>query len=102
MHFAFPPRKPSAHKTMHPARSKVPLFRRSRVQFLVLCTLGIGILIFVIARILGIGGGVPAGTPLAVIVTVISPATQSKEYIEDIKANREEYAKKHGNTIKCE
>jgi mannan polymerase II complex MNN11 subunit len=102
MHFAFPPRKPSAHTTMYPARSKAPLFRRSRIQFLVLCALGIGTLIFIIAKILGIVGGAPAGTPPVVIITVLNPGTQNKEYLDDIRANREEYAKKHGNTVKCE
>lgn len=99
MHFAFPPRKPSAHSTMFTARaSKAPLFRRSRIQFLVLCALGIGTLLFLIAKILGFGGGAPPGTPLVVIITVIDPESQSKQYIADIKENREQYAKKHGNT----
>lgn len=99
MHFAFPPRKPSAHSTMFTARaSKAPLFRRSRIQFLVLCALGIGTLLFIIAKILGFGGGAPPGTPLVVIVTVINPESQSKQYIADIKENREQYAKKHGKT----
>ncbi|KFZ22744.1 hypothetical protein V502_02785 [Pseudogymnoascus sp. VKM F-4520 (FW-2644)] len=76
--------------------SKAPLFRRSRIQFLVLCALGIGTLLFIIAKILGFGGGAPPGTPPVVIVTVINPESQSKQYIADIKENREQYAKKHG------
>jgi mannan polymerase II complex MNN11 subunit len=76
--------------------SKAPLFRRSRIQFLVLCALGIGTLLFIIAKILGFGGGAPPGTPPVVIITVIDPGSQSKQYIADIKENREQYAKKHG------
>lgn len=99
MHFAFPPRKPSAHSTMFTVRaSKAPLFRRSRIQFLVLCALGVSTLLFIIAKILGFGGGAPPGTPPVVIITVIDPGSQSKQYIADIKENREQYAKKHGNS----
>lgn len=67
-----------------------------------LCALGIGTLLFLIAKIFGFGGGAPPGTPLVVIITVIDPGSQSKQYIADIKENREQYAKKHGNTLKCE
>ncbi|OBT85280.1 hypothetical protein VE02_06514 [Pseudogymnoascus sp. 03VT05] len=76
--------------------SKAPLFRRSRIQFLVLCAVGVGTLLFIIAKILGFGGGAPRGTPPVVIITVIDPGSQSKQYIADIKENREQYAKKHG------
>lgn len=102
MHFAFPPRKPSAHSTMFTRASKAPLFRRSRIQFLVLCVLGISTLLFLIAKILGFGGGAPPGTPPVVIITVINPGSQSKQYIADIKENREQYAKKHGKTHRRE
>lgn len=80
--------------------SKALLFRRSRIQVLVLCALGIGTLLFLIAKVLGFGGGLPLGTPPVVIVTVLQPGKYSKEYLSDIRENREEYAKKHGNTIK--
>jgi mannan polymerase II complex MNN11 subunit len=39
---------------------------------------------------------IPSGTPPVVIVTVLKPEGYSKEYIEDIKDNRIEYARKHG------
>lgn len=97
MHFAFPPRKPSSQSPMFAARpSKAPLFRRRRIQFLVLSALGIGTLIFLIAKLFGFGGGPPLGTPPVVIVTVLQPGKYSREYLNDIRENREKYAKKHG------
>lgn len=37
-----------------------------------------------------------AGTPEAVIVTLIDPDNMSNEYISRIKENRQDYADRHG------
>ncbi len=52
--------------------------------------------VFLLWTLLGEGSGVPAGTPEVVIVTVMEPKTHTKEYLDMIKENRIEYAKKHG------
>jgi mannan polymerase II complex MNN11 subunit len=39
---------------------------------------------------------IPSGTPPVVIVTVMKADGYSKEYLEDIKDNRIQYARKHG------
>lgn len=53
-------------------------------------------IIFILSNILGGGNGVPSGTPPVVIVTVLDPDNYSKEYLNNIKENRLEYASKHG------
>jgi mannan polymerase II complex MNN11 subunit len=42
---------------------------------------------------------IPLGTPPVVIVTVLDPENFSKDYINNIKENRMEYAKKHGKDL---
>jgi mannan polymerase II complex MNN11 subunit len=53
------------------------------------------VLIF-ISRMLADKGRISLGSPPVVVVTPLKPDGHSKEYIEDIKDNRIEYAKKHG------
>jgi len=74
------------------------MLRRSRVQAIILCACAVGAIIFILSQILGGLEGIPAGTPPVVIVTVLDPDNYSKEYINNIKENRIEYAKKHGYT----
>ena len=38
-----------------------------------------------------------SGTPPVVIVTVVDEENYSQQYIKNIKENRIEYARKHGN-----
>lgn len=86
---------------MYSARSsRGPLFRRSRIQFLVFCAIGIGALLFVISKIVGGLDSAPPGTPPVVIVTVLEPGSHSKRYLDDVKENREHYARKHGNNAR--
>jgi mannan polymerase II complex MNN11 subunit len=66
------------------------------VQAIVLCACGLGAILFIISQILGGSDRIPSGTPPVVIVTVLDPDHYSKAYLESIKENRIEYAKKHG------
>jgi mannan polymerase II complex MNN11 subunit len=61
-----------------------------------ICALGIGAIIFIISQIMSGAEGIPSGTPPVVIVTVVEPGRFGKEYVDNIKENRIEYAKKHG------
>ncbi|RDL38999.1 Uncharacterized protein BP5553_03339 [Venustampulla echinocandica] len=96
MHLAFPSRK-SSNPPHYPIRySRFPTLRRSRAK-----TIGIGILaavvlIWVLARLVGSSDGIPPGTPPVVIVTVVDEENYPAGYIQTIKENRIEYAKKHG------
>ena len=54
--------------------------------------------LFLFSRILGAKEEIPSGTPSVVIVTVIKTDGHSKEYLEDIKDNRIQYARKHGES----
>ncbi len=97
MQFALPPRKAS-HPAIYSSRStRLPLFlRRSRLQLLIFCVLGLGAIIFILSRLTGGLEAAPLGTPPVVIVTVLEPHAYGAQYIENIKENRNEYAKKHG------
>ena len=76
--------------------SRFPILRRSRIQAIVLFVCAAGAVLFILSRIFGGSDGVPSGTPPVVIVTVVDPKSYSKEYINNIKENRIEYARKHG------
>jgi len=60
--------------------------------------IGLCVLSAVLFLISHLGGsdGVPSGTPPVVIVTVLDQDNYSKAYIDNIKENRIEYARKHG------
>lgn len=72
------------------------MLRRSRVQAIALCACAVGAVIFILSQIFGVSERIPSGTPPVVIVTVLSPDLYSKEYLNNIKDNRIEYARKHG------
>ena len=95
MHLALPTRRSSNPPVYATRSSKFPTVRRSRVQALVLSICGFGVLLFLLSRLFG-GDGIPSGTPPVVIITVLDPSHYSKDYIENIKDNRIEYANKHG------
>ena len=76
------------------------MLRRSRVQTIVLCACAIGAVIFILLQITGGSDRIPSGTPPVVIVTVLDPDNYSKDYINNIKENRIEYAKKHGKEFR--
>ncbi len=66
------------------------------MQVILLGACAIGIVLFIISQIFGGSNGIPSGTPPVVIVTVLDPDSYSKEYIDNVKDNRIEYARKHG------
>ena len=66
------------------------------MQAIVLGLCALATLLFTISRIFGSSDGIPAGTPPVVIVTVLDADHYSGVYLDTIKQNRNEYAKKHG------
>ena len=72
------------------------MLRRSRVQAIVLGLCALAMLLFTISHIFGSSDGIPAGTPPVVIVTVLDAGHYSGVYVDSIKQNRNDYAKKHG------
>jgi len=96
MHLALPTRKSSNASLYKPRTSRIPTIRRSRVQAALISICAVGALFFLVSHIIG-GETIPSGTPPVVIVTVLSTkGVYSNEYLEDIKDNRVEYAKKRG------
>lgn len=77
------------------------MLRRSRVQAMVLFVCALGAILFILSHIFGGSDGIPVGTPPVVIVTVVDPYSYSEEYINNIKENRNEYARKHGECTTC-
>lgn len=78
------------------------MLRRSRAKTIVLVACAIGVVFFILSRILGGANGVPSGTPPVVIVTVLDTVGYSKEYQDSVKENRIQYARKHGKQMPCE
>jgi len=67
---------------------------------MVFCTIAVGAIFLLFSRIVGGPDRIPSGTPSVVLVTVVdTEAHYSKEYLQDIKDNRIEYARKHGRSI---
>jgi mannan polymerase II complex MNN11 subunit len=75
------------------------MLRRSRVQAILLCACAVGATIFILSQLLGGSDPIPSGAPPVVIVTVLDEDNYSKEYIDNVRENRMEYAKKHGEII---
>jgi hypothetical protein len=100
MHLAMPARKSSNPPPYATRSPRFPMLRRSRVQAIVLCACAVGAVIFILSQVLGGGSErIPSGTPPVVIVTVLDPESYNKDYINKIKENRIEYAKKHGKRL---
>ncbi|CZS88033.1 related to alpha-1,2-galactosyltransferase [Rhynchosporium graminicola] len=97
MHMALPMRKSSNPPPYANRSTRLPMLRRSRVQAILLVTCAVGAVIYILSQVFG-GERIPSGTPPVVIVTILSPDLYSKEYINNIKDNRIEYARKHGYT----
>lgn len=72
------------------------MLRRSRAKTIALCACAIGAFFFILSQLFGGPEGIPSGTPPVVIVTVLDSDNYSKDYINNIKDNRIEYARKHG------
>lgn len=102
MHFALPNKRNmnSQHDGMYkPRTSSRPMWmRRSRSRYICLWAAGTIFAIIVLIKLI-FGGGPPAGTPPVVIVTVMNPKAHTKNYLDTIKQNRDEYARKHGMHI---
>ena len=101
MHFAYPPRKSSNPPPFRPRSSNLLMFRRGRLQALLL------VLVCFLAGFYLLSGSknppqkpspkrVPSGGPSVVIVTVIDPSTYNNAYLNTIRENREQYAERHG------
>jgi hypothetical protein len=56
-------------------------------------------MIFILSQLLGGSDPIPSRAPPVVIVTVLDEDNYSKEYIDNVRENRMEYAKKHGEII---
>ncbi|KAI9783042.1 MAG: hypothetical protein M1835_003890 [Candelina submexicana] len=97
MHFALPPRK-SSHPPPYAARSsRSSVLRRTRLQISAVFGCCIIVLFLMFARLYSSPSvTAPPGTPEVVIVTTLDENGYSKEYIDQIKANRQDYAARHG------
>ncbi|KAH8687860.1 galactosyl transferase GMA12/MNN10 family-domain-containing protein [Tricladium varicosporioides] len=98
MHLALPSRKSSNPPPYATRSTRFPLLRRSRVQAIIIFACAVGVILFFVSSLFGGSERIPSGTPPVVIVTVVDEDNYNKEYIENIKENRIEYAKKHGYT----
>ena len=106
MQFAVPPRG-NAYPPWN-VRSRVSLQRRR--QFKVAAVLGFAVIALLLflsyshtssKSAFGRSSAVSAGTSGVVIVTVLDRVALSDKYVQRIKKNREDYAKRHGMLMWC-
>ena len=96
MQFALPPKSPH----LPGARSsRLPLYRRKQLKTIALFAFAALSVLYLLSHLFSstsssIGASVTAGS--VVIVTVLDRARFSEHYINQIVANREDYAKRHG------
>lgn len=104
MHFALPPRKGTVYPPYARAAARISATRRTkRFRFAGYCLLGL-LTIWLIVRYTLLSGSSSSGVldedieTNIVIVTVIDDdnETVSPEYVRKIKANRDDYASRHG------
>lgn len=102
MQFALPPRKPSHHVPYTRLSHSLIARRRKLKAGAILAFIAFSFL-FLFSRLfspssLPVSSGevVPAGVTNIVIVTVLDEDSLSDKYIQRIKQNREDYAKRHG------
>jgi mannan polymerase II complex MNN11 subunit len=101
MHFALPPRKTSQPPPYARASRKPPRFRpqQLRLYSLIVCALLATYLFFHYVHFPDtLEESVPPGTPPVVIVTVFDEQHMSDQYVKRVKANREDYASRHGQS----
>lgn len=99
MHFALPPRKTSQPPPYARASRKPPRFTQQQwrtLSYIVCGILTICLLFHYVSFPNTLVESVPPGTPPVVIVTVFDEQHINDEYIKIIKANREDYAMRHG------
>lgn len=100
MHLALPSRKTSDPPPYAPSRfPRIPTIRRRRLQTIAIGAAILVGVIYIFSKIFGGGDGIPSGTAPVVIVTVLDPEQYPKEYIENVRENRIEYARKHGKSF---
>lgn len=100
MHFALPPRK-SSHPPPYERAFKSSPIRRKQIQLGATIACVALLLIWLGSRLLSSSSArPPAGTPEAVVVTLLDPDSMSKEYMSRIKENRIDYADRYGSCEK--
>lgn len=97
MHYAFPPRKDSS-KPPYALRSRSTSITQRRLQLFGTATAALLIIYLLWSYLFSSGSSIriPTGTPSVVIVTVLNEEHLPADYVEKIKANREDYALRHG------
>ena len=100
MHFALPPKGAQATPYNHSSRGASSL-RRRPLQVTAIVAVAFCTFYLFLSFLFGSSDGevIPAGTPKIVIITIFDEKSMSKEYIEKIKVNREDYAQRHGMVI---
>lgn len=103
MHFALPPRKTSQPPPYLPRSTRLPGLRRSRLKLIALAGLAFLAFIYLVTRPSSSAHHAPArrapkGNPPVVVVTVLDYSKYSNAYLQTVKENREQYAKKHGTS----
>ncbi|KAI5295740.1 hypothetical protein KEM52_000397 [Ascosphaera acerosa] len=110
MQFAVPPRKnsvPSASSPFQPSFKPSARYssaaRRRQLRSYAFIGAGILFFLYLVSKLFGGGsdgiiaaGSGSSGGPSVVIVTVLDEQALSDKYIQRIKQNREDYAKRHG------
>lgn len=98
MQFALPPRGgqlPPYGRTS----SRISLQRRRQLKVAAIIGLAVLSLLFILSHFRSSSNtsiAAPTGTSGVVIVTVLDRAALSDKYIQRVKKNREDYAKRHG------
>lgn len=99
MQFALPPRKAAQPPPFIPASRSTALRRRQLKSLAVIGLLVLSV-VFLFSRIFrsnsSVDTPVTSGSPQVVVVTVFDEQGLSDRYIQRIKQNREDYAKRHG------
>jgi mannan polymerase II complex MNN11 subunit len=99
MHFALPPRKTSQPPPYARASRTPPRYRQRGLRFIGYIVCGL-LTTFLLFRYVSFSSTlvepVPPGTPPVVIVTVFDEQHMSDAYIQKVKTNREDYARRQG------
>ncbi|KAE8352379.1 galactosyl transferase GMA12/MNN10 family-domain-containing protein [Aspergillus coremiiformis] len=100
MQFALPPRR-NLDAPLHGRSSRLSLQRRKQLKAAAILGFALLVIYFLLSQLFYSSTGTPAapaGTPSLVIVTVLDRARWSRDYIQRITKNRDDYAKRHGYT----
>lgn len=101
MQFALPPRK-SPHVLPGHHSTRLPLYRRKQLKTIAVTALSILVLLYLLSHVFSSSShslSASAGTAGVVIVTLLDQQSFSESYIKKIIANREDYAKRHGENL---